>query len=91
MTRQQLIGDWRLSDALAKCGARRWDALPLAPKEMCRLFPSLWATAKAAGYRSPGQTSWSKALIRHEADPQTALAAVLGVAAEAIQVGDNLS
>lgn len=26
----------------------RWDALPLAAKEMSRLFPSLWATKKAA-------------------------------------------
>jgi hypothetical protein len=29
-------------------------------------------------YRPPGQTSWSKALVRHGADPRAALAAVLG-------------
>jgi hypothetical protein len=27
---------------------RSWDALPLAAREMSRLFPSLWATGKAA-------------------------------------------
>jgi len=31
----------------------------------------------------PGQTSWSKALVRHGADPGAALAGVLGTAAEA--------
>jgi hypothetical protein len=30
-------------------------------------------------YRPPGQTSWSKALVRHGADPGAALARVLGV------------
>jgi len=27
---------------------RGWDALPLAPRELSRLFPALWQTAKAA-------------------------------------------
>ena len=27
---------------------RDWDALPLAVRELCRLFPSLWVTRKAA-------------------------------------------
>ena len=27
---------------------RDWDALPLAAREMCQLFPSLWATPQAA-------------------------------------------
>jgi hypothetical protein len=81
----------------------------LAAKELCRLFPSLWATRKAAKrwlekeplnahrdiirvwgvlneYRPPGQTSWSRALVRHGADPQSALAEVLGVPAEDIRV-----
>jgi hypothetical protein len=40
-------------------------------------------------YRPPGQTSWSKALVRHGADPRMALAAVLGVAAEEIQVKNS--
>ena len=37
-------------------------------------------------YRPPGQTRWSKALVRHGANPRAALAAVLGVAAEGVQV-----
>jgi len=75
---------------------RDWDALPLAAREMCQLFPSLWATPQAAErwlekepldahrdiirvwgllheYRPPGQTSWSKAMVRHGADPGVAL------------------
>jgi hypothetical protein len=36
-----------------------------------------------------GQTSWSKALVRHGADPGVAIAEVLGVAAEDIQVRDR--
>jgi hypothetical protein len=37
-----------LSDALAECDARGWNALPLAPREMAKLFPALWDTKKAA-------------------------------------------
>jgi hypothetical protein len=48
VTWKQLTGDRRLSDALAECDARGWDALPLAAKEMSRLFPNLWVTRKAA-------------------------------------------
>jgi len=33
-----------------------------------------------------GQTSWSKALVRHGADPRTALAGVLGVSAGEIRL-----
>src|SRR5215472_5038957 len=33
-------------------------------------------------YRPPGQTSWSKALVRHGAEPRMALAEVLGVSPE---------
>ena len=36
-------------------------------------------------YHPPGQTTWSKALVRQGADPGKALAAVLGVSAEDIQ------
>ena len=36
-----------------------------------------------------GQTSWSKALVRHGADAQTALAKVLGVAARQILERDG--
>ena len=48
LTWKQLIGDRRLSDALAECDARGWDALPLAPRQFSRLFPDLWDTEKAA-------------------------------------------
>src|SRR6266481_5771085 len=48
VTWKQLTGDRRLSDALAESDARGWDALPLAPRELARLFPALWQTAKAA-------------------------------------------
>jgi hypothetical protein len=111
VTWNQLIVDRRLNDALAECDERGWDALPVAVKELVRLFPKLWATRKAAErwleknplnadrdiirvwgvlseYRPPGQTSWSKALVRHGADPAAALAEVLGVSAENIWVRD---
>src|SRR6266481_4793903 len=48
VTWKQLIGDRRLSDALADCDAKGWDALPLAPRALSRLFPQLWGTPKAA-------------------------------------------
>jgi hypothetical protein len=112
VTWNQLIGDRRLSDALAECDARGLDALPLAPQELARRFPLLWQTAKAAerwiaknppeayrdiirvwgvvnGYRPKGQTSWSKALVRHGVDARSAFAAVLGVPAGDIGVRDN--
>jgi len=112
VTWAQLRGDRRLSDALAECDARGWNALPLAAKELTRLFPALWNTKKAAkrwlekkplkpyrdiirvwgllnDYRPPGQTSWSKALVRHGADPRTALAGMLGVPAEDIRMRDR--
>jgi hypothetical protein len=73
VTWAQLTGDRRWSDALAECDARGWDALPLASKEMSRLFPNLW----------------SKALVRHAADPAEALAEVLGMSAEDIRVRDR--
>ena len=47
VTWNQLTGEGRLSDALAECDERGWDALPLATKEPCRLFPNLWAIKKA--------------------------------------------
>ena len=37
VTWNQLLGDRRLSDALAECDTRGWDALPLASKELTRL------------------------------------------------------
>jgi hypothetical protein len=112
VTWKQLTGDRRLSDALGECDERGWDALPLAAKQLHRLFPKLWRTPKAAEdwgrknplnlyrdiirvwgvlntYRPPGQTSWSKALVRHGADPQSALAEVFGVPAEDIRVREG--
>jgi hypothetical protein len=41
-------------------------------------------------YRPPGQTSWSKVLVRHGADPREALAEVLGVGAGDIRVRDRV-
>jgi hypothetical protein len=114
VTWKQFTGDRRLSDALAECDERGWDALPLAAKQLRRLFPKLWKTNKAAEdwgrknplnryrdiirvwgvldtYRPPGQTSWSKALVRHGVDARVALAGVRGVSAEEIVVreGEN--
>ena len=36
VTWKQLTGDRRLSDALAKCDEKEWDALPPAPKQLSR-------------------------------------------------------
>jgi hypothetical protein len=47
VTWRQLAGDPRLSGAPAECDARGWDALPLAAKFLCRLFPEQWRTEKA--------------------------------------------
>jgi hypothetical protein len=107
VTWKQLTGDRRLSDAMAECDQRGWNALPLAAKELSRLFPDLWSTQKAAErwaaknppeahidlirvwgvfveYKPNGQRRWSKALVRHGADPRVALAAVLGMRVEDI-------
>jgi hypothetical protein len=48
VTWAQLTGDRRLTDALAECDERGWDALPLAAKQLHRLFPKLWGTETAA-------------------------------------------
>lgn len=45
---KQLIEDKRLADALGECDRRGWDALPLAPRQLHRLFPKLWKTERAA-------------------------------------------
>jgi hypothetical protein len=42
-------------------------------------------------YRPPGQTSWSKAIVRHGVDPRVALAGVLWVPAEDIRIRDRPS
>jgi hypothetical protein len=91
VTWRELTGDGRLLKALETCDENGWEALPLAAKELTRLFPDLWLTRKAAedwarknplnpcmsiirlwgvlnSYRPPGQTRWSRALVRHGAD-----------------------
>ena len=44
--RRQLVGDSRLAKALELGEENDWEALPLAVKELTRLFPELWRTAK---------------------------------------------
>jgi hypothetical protein len=48
VTWRELFGDSRLAQALEGCEENGWDALPLAAKELHRLFPKLWRTKKAA-------------------------------------------
>jgi hypothetical protein len=48
----------------------------------------LWGVLNT--YRPPGQTRWSKALVRHGADGRLALAEVLGLPAEDIRVRDRV-
>jgi hypothetical protein len=68
-----------------KKAAERWIAKnpPEAYKDIIRV----WGVLNT--YRPPSQTRWSKALVRHGADPRIALAAVLGVAADDIHVKDS--
>jgi hypothetical protein len=42
------IGDGLLSVKYIIADARGWDALPLAPKELARLFLAVWTTKNAA-------------------------------------------
>ena len=48
VTWRELAGDGRLLKALETCEEKGWEALPLAAKELTRLFPELWGTEKAA-------------------------------------------
>jgi len=114
VTWKQLTGDRRLSDALAECDEKEWGALPLAPKQLSRLFPHLWDTQKAAerwldknplephrdiirvwgvlDYRAgPRHRRWSKALVRHGANPRLAVAEVLNLSVGEIQVRHGVS
>ena len=50
----QLTGNRRLSDALAGCDEKGWDALPLAEKEMARLFPRQRRPPNAGSAKTPG-------------------------------------
>jgi hypothetical protein len=113
VTWRELVGDNRLAAALEICDENGWEALPLEPAELTRLFPELWGTDKAAerwlgnnplnpfitiirlwgviaAYRRAGRRGrWSKALVRHGADPAVALARVLEVSAGNIRVRDR--
>jgi hypothetical protein len=48
VTWRELVGDGQLAKAMEMCEETGWEALPLAPKELTRLFPGLWRTRKAA-------------------------------------------
>ena len=65
-----------------KKAAERWTAKN--PPEAIRDIIRVWGVLNS--YRPMGQTSWSRALVRHGADAREALAAVLGVPAEDILV-----
>ena len=65
--------------------AERW--IVKNPPEAHSSLIRVWGVLKT--YRPPGQTSWSKALVRHGVDPGEALAGVLGVAAADIRVRDR--
>jgi hypothetical protein len=69
----------------SKKAAERWAAKN--PPEAYRDIIRVWGVLNA--YRPPGQTSWSKALVRHGTDARAALAGVLGVPAEDIRVRDR--
>ena len=47
VTWRELAGDGRLARALEICEDKGGEALPLAGKELTRLFPDLWRTRKA--------------------------------------------
>jgi hypothetical protein len=70
--------------ATKKAAERR---LAKNPPEAYRDIIRVWGVLNT--YRPPGQTSWSKALVRHGADPGEALAGVLGVPAADIRVRDR--
>jgi hypothetical protein len=65
--------------------AERW--LAKNPPEAIRDIIRVWGVLNT--YRPPGQTSWSRALVRHGADARSALAAVLGAPAKDIVVRDH--
>ena len=65
--------------------AERW--LAKNPPEAYRDITRVWGVLKT--YRPPGQTSWSRALVRHGADARMALADVLGVPAEDVRVRER--
>jgi hypothetical protein len=65
--------------------AERW--IVKNPPEAYNSLIRVWGVLKT--YRPPGQTRWSKALVRHGADARMALADVLGVPAEDVRVRER--
>jgi hypothetical protein len=65
--------------------AERW--IVKNPPKAYRDIIRVWGVLNT--YRPPGQTSWSKALVRHGANPRQAIAEVLGVLAGDIRVRDR--
>jgi hypothetical protein len=74
------LGLWATAKA-----AERW--LAKNPPEAYRDIIRVWGVLNT--YRPPGQTRWSKVLVRHGADGRLALAGVLGVSAEDIRVRER--
>jgi hypothetical protein len=74
----------RLFPALwaTKKAAERW--IVKNPPEAYRDIIRVWGVLNI--YRPPGQTSWSKAIVRHGAEPRAALARVLGASAVYIRM-----
>src|SRR6201993_1235990 len=68
-----------------KKAAERW--IVKNPPKAYRDIIRVWGVLNT--YRPPGQTRWSKALVRHGADPRMALAAVLGLADGDIQIRET--
>ena len=65
VTWRELAGDGRLAKALEACEENGWEALPLAPKELTRLFPELWGTESAAeGWLRKNRLTPSVSIIR---------------------------
>jgi hypothetical protein len=70
-------GLWATKKAAERCLAKN---PPEAYRDIIRVCGVLNT------YRPPGQTRWSKALVRHGTDARLALAALLGVPAEDIRM-----
>jgi hypothetical protein len=93
------MGPRSLGQAWPRLGVGRWALAALAAVRLDGATPRTRQARKnppeahrdmirvqgLLAHRPPGQTSWSKALARHGADPGVALAGVLGVPAEDIR------
>jgi hypothetical protein len=77
------LGHWR-NEELTRLFPDLWSTRKAAedwarknPLERIVFIIRLWGVLNT--YRPPGQTSWSRALVRHGADPQIAISVVLGL------------